>query len=116
MDVDAISPMVYPSHYAVGQIVNGVKFMQPDLTPYEVVYNTLLKCKDRVSKVGGYKATVRPYLQDFTASYLKGKAPYQEYGTKQIREQIKAVYDAGYEEWIFWDGSNTYTEAAFLKE
>ena len=41
---------------------------------------------------------------------------YQEYGPKQVREQIQAVYDAGYEEWILWDGSNTYSEDVFLPE
>ncbi len=117
-DIDYICPMVYPSHYAYGQIVNKVKFDVPDLDPYGVVYNTLLKGKERISKVEGYKAGVRPYLQDFTASWLKsnGKKMYQEYGVQQAKEQIKAVYDAGYEEWIFWDPSNTYHEEAFEKE
>ncbi|NLP15104.1 MAG: putative glycoside hydrolase [Clostridium sp.] len=114
-DVAYISPMVYPSHYAVGQIVNGVQFMKPDLDPYGVVYQSLVKCKDRLSKVEGYKAEVRPYIQDFTASWL-GKGYYQSYGPQQLREQIKAVYDAGYEEWICWDANNTYSETAFLKD
>jgi hypothetical protein len=33
-----------------------------------------------------------------------------------VKQQIKAVYDAGYEEWILWDASNTYHEEALLKE
>jgi hypothetical protein len=125
MDIDCISPMIYPSHYAnasngmmgngVGQSINGIMFKAPDLKPYEVVYNVLLKTKERISKVDGYRAKVRPYLQDFTASYLL-KGYYQTYGPKQVRQQIKAVYDAGYEEWILWDAANTYTESAFLKE
>lgn len=115
-DIDYISPMVYPSHYAYGQIVNKIEFAAPDLEPYKVVYNTLAKGKDRLSKVSGYKAKVRPYLQDFTASWLRPKTMYQEYGAEQVREQIKAVYDAGYEEWILWDASNSYHEDVFLKE
>lgn len=124
-DIDVICPMVYPSHYAnsskgtmgngVGQDINGVHFDIPDLKPYEVVYNTLLKLKGRISEVEGYNAKVRPYLQDFTATYLP-KGYYQEYGPEQVRQQIKAVYDAGYEEWILWDGRNSYTEAALEKE
>jgi hypothetical protein len=114
-DVAFISPMVYPSHYAVGQMVNGVQFMKPDLDPYGVVYQSLVKCKERLSKEEGYTADVRPYIQDFTASWL-GSGYYQSYGPQQVREQIKAVYDAGYEEWIFWDANNTYSESAFLKE
>jgi hypothetical protein len=119
-DIDYISPMVYPSHYALGQIVNKVKFDVPDLKPYEVVYNSLVKCSNRISQVEGYKARVRPYLQDFTATWLvdkkAGKKYYQEYGPEQVRQQIQAVYDAGYEEWILWDARNTYSEEALLKE
>lgn len=118
-DIDYISPMVYPSHYAYGQIVNKVQFPAPDLEPYEVVYNSLIKCKNRLSGVSEYKAKVRPYLQDFTASWLQpknGQKMYQSYGPEQVKEQIKAVYDAGYDEWILWNASNKYSEEALLKE
>ncbi len=115
MNIDYISPMAYPSHYALGQVVNKVKFAKPDLEPYGVVYNTLVKTKDRISKVAGYQANVRPYLQDFTATWI-GKGNYQTYGAEQVRQQIKAVYDAGYDEWILWDALNTYNESALNKE
>lgn len=115
LNIDYISPMVYPSHYAVGQKVNGVTFMKPDLDPYGVVYQSLVKAKERISKVDGYKAKMRPYLQDFTATWL-GAGYYQEYGDTQVAQQIKAVYDAGYEEWILWDAGNKYREAIFKKE
>ncbi len=115
IDIDAISPMVYPSHYAKGQEVNGVTFKKPDLEPYDVVYQTLLKAKTRISSVTGYKATVRPYLQNFTAKWLKS-GNYMTYGPEQVRQQIKAVYDAGYEEWILWSPSNLYAEEIFQKE
>lgn len=55
----------------------------------------------------GVRAKVRPWLQDFTASWVKGHI---KYGPEQIREQIQAVYDAGYEEWILWNAANRYTE------
>lgn len=126
MSVDYISPMVYPSHYSnaakkgflangKGQSINGIVFTSPDLKPYDVVYNTLLGIKKVISKVDGYKADVRPYLQDFTASYLP-KGYYQEYGSEQVKQQIKAVKDAGYEQWILWDGRNKYLEETFAKE
>ena len=114
-NIDYLSPMAYPSHYAFGQIVNNVKFAKPDLDPYNVVYNTLLKAKNRIAKIDGYKAGIRPYIQDFTASWLP-KGNYQSYGPEQVRQQIKAVYDAGYDQWILWDALNTYDEAALLKE
>lgn len=115
LDIDAISPMVYPSHYAKGQEVNGVLFKKPDLEPYGVVYQTLLKANERISKVSGYKASVRPYLQCFTAKWL-GSGNYMAYGPEQVRQQIKAVYDAGYDEWILWNPGNIYPEEIFEKE
>ncbi len=126
LDIDYICPMVYPSHYAnasknhytgngVGQNINGILFTAPDLEPYKVVYNTLLVAKDRISKVNGYKAKVRPYLQSFTASYLP-KGYYMAYGAEEVRQQIKAVYDAGFEEWILWNSENIYPDGAFEKK
>lgn len=99
-ELDYISPMTYPSLYARGQIVNGIKFPNPDLEPYAVVYNTLLMAKDRLSKVEEYRADIRPYLQAYTASWLPAEA-HQTYAAEQYRQQIQAVYDAGYEQWIF---------------
>lgn len=123
--VDFLSPMVYPSHYAnagkgitmgngVGQTINGILFTTPDLQPYEVVKQTLLKTKKRADATPGFKAGIRPYLQDFTASYIRNKSYYQVYGPVQIRQQIQAVYDAGYEEWILWNGKNIYSESGLL--
>jgi hypothetical protein len=114
-NIDYISPMVYPSHYAMGQKINKVTFSKPDLDPYGVVYDSLIKAKNRISVVKDYKAQVRPYLQDFTAKWL-GKGYYQLYGAQQLRQQIKAVYDAGFDQWILWDASNSYTEEALLKK
>jgi len=114
-DLEYISPMLYPSHYALGQVVNGIKFAKPDLEPYAVVYNSLAKTKNRFANVDGYTPDVRPYLQDFTASWI-GKGNYIEYGPEQVRQQIKAVYDAGYKEWILWSARNKYSEAGLLKE
>jgi len=61
----------------------------------------------------GVRAGVRPWLQDFTATWVKGHITY---GPQQIREQIRAVYDAGYEEWILWNASNRYTKDGLLPE
>lgn len=124
--LDYICPMIYPSHYAnaapsgamsnkVGQTINGVKFTHPDLKPYEVVYNTLVVGKSRAEKVEGYNLKMRPYIQGFTAKYLP-EGYYMTYGVDAHRKQIQAVYDAGYDEWIFWNASNTYVEDAFLPE
>jgi len=124
-DIYCISPMIYPSHYAnnakrgvmangVGQKINGVTFTKPDFEPYKVMYNALMSAKTKIAAVPGYKAKVRPYIQAFTAKYLPN-GYYQTYGAKQIQEQIKGVYDAGYEEWILWNPSNKYQEGYFNK-
>ena len=60
---------------------------------------------------GAAQAIVRPWLQDFTASYLD---TYIEYGDDQVRQQIQAVYDAGYDEWILWDAGVSYHYGGLL--
>jgi hypothetical protein len=119
-----ISPMIYPSHYAnnsnhysgngIGTNINGILFEKPDLEPYKVIYNTLLITKKRLENAG-VDVKVRPYLQGFTATYIP-EGYYMNYGAEQYREQIQAVYDAGYSEWIFWNSGNNYVEDAFLPE
>jgi len=114
-DVDYLCPMAYPSHYAFGQIINNVSFPKPDLDPYGVIKNTLLKAKDRLSKVENSTQKLRTYLQDFDASWI-GAGNWQHYDDAQIRQQIQAVYDAGYEEWFLWDPMNSYHEGGLAKE
>lgn len=114
-NLDYICPMAYPSHYARGQIINKVKFPNPDLDPYNLIKNTFLKAKARLEQSKVHKPILRPYLQDFTASWLPS-GTWQDYGAKQVREEIQGLYDAGYEEWILWDFMNTYSEGAFEKE
>ncbi|MDK2879464.1 MAG: hypothetical protein PWR06_2180 [Thermoanaerobacteraceae bacterium] len=99
--VDYISPMVYPSHYAPG----SYGLPNPNAAPYETVYRSLSDAMRRLEKVDGFKAEIRPWLQDFTL----GPPPY---GAREVRAQIKATYDAGLSQWILWDPANTYTVAA----
>lgn len=112
---DILCPMVYPSHYALGSY--GVAY--PDSEPYKIVYTSLSRAKKRIDniKTEEAKAIIRPWLQDFSAPWLKNLygEHYINYGPEQIKAQIKAVYDAGLEEWIFWNASNRYTEAGFEK-
>lgn len=121
-NIDVISPMIYPSHYAnsskrtmgngIGSNINGILFEKPDLDPYGVVYNTLAVAANKISKIEGYRATMRPYLQGFTASYLPD-GYWTEYGAEEFQAQIQAVYDAGYDSWIFWDSSPSYPMSYF---
>ncbi len=101
-ELDAICPMVYPSHYGNGNF--GIAY--PDTQPYETVFNALAGSQNALSQTESKKPVlVRPWLQDFTASYLSRYIPY---GPLEVREQIQAVYDAGYEQWILWNASGKY--------
>lgn len=104
--VDVVCPMVYPSHYAAGSFGLDV----PDAHPYETIRGALeWSVRELQSVDPGRRAVVRPWLQSFTATWVPGHIPY---GEKEIREQIRAVYDAGYEEWILWNASNRYPAEA----
>ena len=111
-ELDYICPMIYPSHYADGNF--GLE--HPDTQPYETILAALGDSAEDLSAVwtaGGTTGTVRPWLQAFTASYLKTYIPY---GPEQIRQQIQAVYDAGCEEWILWNASVRYDSGGLLTE
>ena len=110
--LDYLCPMIYPSHYGDGNF--GIE--HPDTQPYDTILNALKGSKDVLAKAkaeneNGRQAIVRPWLQDFTASYLKN---YIDYGDEQVRAQIQAVYDAGYDEWILWDAGVSYHYGGLL--
>lgn len=113
---DILSAMVYPSHYALGSY--GIQY--PDTNPYEIVYKSLSIAEERLKNLqtDKKKAIQRPWLQDFSATWLKNvyKDKYITYGPDEIRAQIDAAYDAGVKEWIFWNAANKYTKEGFLKE
>ncbi|NMA85171.1 MAG: putative glycoside hydrolase [Epulopiscium sp.] len=111
--LDYICPMVYPSHYFIGAF--NIRDRHPDWYPYEILYQSMMASEEKLSQIpeGENRAVVRPWLQAFTASYLK--APnYQVYGGKQIRDQIQGAYDAGLEEWILWNAGNKYSKDGLL--
>ena len=107
--LDYICPMIYPSHYGPGNF--GLE--HPDTMPYETVLEALKKSQmvmDQAAEADGHvssQAIVRPWLQDFTASYL-GEGNYIPYGYNEVQRQIQAVKDAGYDEWMLWSAANRY--------
>ena len=108
--LDYICPMIYPSHYGDGNF--GVDY--PDTRPYETILGALKGSRQELKKFekeGEHQAVVRPWLQDFTASYLEHYIPY---GDAEVRAQIQAVYDAGYDEWILWSAANRYHYGGLL--
>ena len=100
--VDIICPMVYPSHYGDGEY----KIAKPDLNPYGIIYGSISDAFERISGDSNV-AEIRPYLQDFTASWL-GKGNYQSYGSQAVKDQIQACYDLGVDSFTLWDPSNKY--------
>ncbi len=100
--VDAVCPMLYPSHYALNTTLNGKTFDKPDFYPYDVMYNALMAGKESASQQG--YAVVRPYVQAFSYS----GSNYQNYTVTQVKEEIRAIYEAGYSEWILWNAAAKY--------
>lgn len=108
--LDYISPMIYPSHYADGNY--GID--HPDIHPYETILAALNDSRKELyfaGRDGDHIAVVRPWLQDFTASWL---ANHITYGGPEVRAQIQAVYDSGYDEWLLWDASCKYEWSGLL--
>jgi len=131
---EAITPMVYPSHYARGFI----GFQNPGAHPYEVVKYSMEKAREKLTlynkkchteeKVVGtstiseevcetnvsYMNTkLRPWLQDFDLG--------ADYDAEKVRAQIRAVDEMVkdtplYGGWMLWNPSNVYTKGAFLVE
>ena len=88
-NVDYVSPMVYPSHYARGEY--GIP--EPNREPYKVVHRTL---SDATKRLGGDFAKLRPYLQDFSLFGV-------HYGVEQVKAQIQACDDVGVKDWLLWN-------------
>jgi hypothetical protein len=98
--VDAAHPMIYPSHYWEGSF--GVD--EPNAHPYEIVRSALEAARERNAPLDG-AGDVRPWLQAFD----QGEPAY---GAAEVRAQIQATYDAGFEDWILWNHSSRYPPGA----
>jgi hypothetical protein len=104
-EIDVISPMVYPSHYGDG--VFGIK--NPDLQPYVTVQKALadgLKKNEALTQARKSAASIRPWLQDFTATWLK---PHKTYGSEDVQAQVQAAKELGIDEYLLWNSKCTYT-------
>ena len=92
--VDALCPMMYPSHYYKGTY--GLK--DPNKSPYQTIDIGIRHGKE---KLGDKSYKYVPYIQDFSLGY--------KYGVKEIRAQKQALYDNDIGEWILWDARALYT-------
>ncbi|MBD2872974.1 putative glycoside hydrolase [Paenibacillus arenilitoris] len=109
-DTHVISPMVYPSHYSTGWFKQ--KF--PDKSPYETIKGAMLDTHEKLEPIGGLKPIIRPWIQDFTASWL-GKGQYIKYGKAEVEAQIKALHDTGINEYLLWNAGNKYSPGVTYK-
>lgn len=106
-NVDVISSMIYPSHWGPGNL--GIA--RPDLEPYNLVYNYMDVENEVLAELGEDRPRSRPWIQDFTASYL-GAGNYMQYGDHEVSEQIRALHEQGVEEFLLWNAASNYSEGA----
>jgi len=101
--LDVICPMVYPSHYANGSMGLDI----PDLLPYDTIYKAMELSNERLAVIpdNAHRAIVRPWLQDFTATWL---TKHLKYSSDERAAQIQGAYDAGLTQWLLWDPGNDY--------
>nr|WP_102347936.1 putative glycoside hydrolase [Bacillus sp. Marseille-P3661] len=100
--VDVISSMIYPSHWT-----SYFGIAKPDLEPYRLVTEYAKVENQKLTEVEN-RPISRPWIQDFTASYL-GRGNYLVYGKAEVEAQIKALNENGIQEFLLWDAGNTYT-------
>lgn len=102
-NVDYISPMTYPSHYAPGSY--GIN--SPDDFPYDIMYRAMQDAKQRNQKLeeeGINTAIIRPWIQDF--DYIS------TYTAQDVQAQIRALEEQGITQYLIWNASNIYTSEA----
>ena len=101
-NVDVISSMIYPSHWTP---YFGID--KPDLYPYELV-DAYAKVENEVLGKLENPPVSRPWIQDFTASYL-GSGNFIKYEAAEVEAQIRALYDNDIHEFLLWNASNRYS-------
>lgn len=101
--VDAICPMVYPSHY--------VPFPEHFKHPYDTVYSSLTHIK---KQFGGDQMPIKmyPYIELSNYHYPMSHQKTLDY----IQAQLKAVSDANADGWYAWSPHNRYDNLFYVLE
>jgi hypothetical protein len=97
--LDAIYPMVYPSHYNPGEF----DLIEPEAFPYATVVHSLL---DFNRQTRGENVRIVPWLQDFSLKV--------NYGPEQVGEQIDAARAMHAKGFLLWNPTGLYTPGALL--
>jgi hypothetical protein len=95
--VDAIYPMVYPSHYVDGEY--GIE--NPDSRPGTTVAYSL---RDFRKKLQGRKAKLIPWLQDFSLG--------RTYSLSDVQDQIQNARLEHVKGFMLWNAAGVYTVKA----
>jgi hypothetical protein len=109
MNVDVISPMIYPSHYSTGWFNSKV----PDAAPYATINGAMKDTHKKLEAIDNLKPVIRPWIQDFTAPWVPG---YIKYGKHEVEEQIRALKDNGVDEFLLWNAGNSFTPGVNYNE
>jgi hypothetical protein len=95
---DVLLPMTYPSHYPRGTW--GIA--RPNAEPYKIMKIAIDSARVRNRQIGITKPEhVRPWVQAFSLGQPK-------YDATHVKEQIRAIYDAGFDGWILWHPGSNY--------
>jgi hypothetical protein len=95
--VDYVCPMLYPSGFTWG--LPGTP--NPVAHPYDIVYRSLQRAKQRTGLAGSH---FRPWLQDFT-DYAFDR---RKFDADEVQAQIEAASAAGSNGWMLWNPRNHY--------
>lgn len=105
--VDALSGMIYPSHFP--KQWNGLR--DTHAQPYETIYDSSKMGLDRMTVLFGSSTArklSRPWLQDFSIFGVVYNAP-------EVKAEIKALDDLGIHNFLLWNASNRYTPGVLDK-
>lgn len=90
--VDVISPMAYPATFSVNAYYDPAK--NPGSRMYYLVYRTMMGYRELLGPEHSWK--LRPWIQGYGVT------------TKNMQDQIKAVYDSGSCGYQVWNANNNY--------
>lgn len=96
--LDYVAPMIYPSHWGLGEY--GVA--DPNRQPQQIVKATLTVW---LNATANSRARVIPWLED--TSYRAYDRPFH------VREQHRGTYAVGISEWLMWDAGSRFTPVAY---
>jgi hypothetical protein len=96
-EAEAISPMVYPSHYPVGSL--GID--QPADHPELAGFGTKAAVEKLAAGNAAQTTIVRPWLQ--ASSFRTTR-----FGPKYIQEEIQSAEASGAVGWLMWSAGNKY--------